>query len=400
MADGDDVALLATVQGRFLDGLDADDDAGNDWLAAERMRWNRQLREAAVREGRRVLVAGQIEEALVLAERSLASGPDHLATWTLYLDALAATGIVTRLEDGLARLEAAGEHGSLGAAAPQGWRLLARRLRRSLEHGDPPTEPSAPTGTLPFTGRAAVLAHLQQLLRLPPQEPRRIIAVVASAGFGKSRLLRELRRRQTSAAGVMVSVDARVDEATTPFTLLNRIVDALTELPEALGIDPAEAEVLVAANPRLATRFGRHDRTAPEAPTRAALADALDELVSAVSERQPLQLVVDDAQWGDEASLTLLATAFSGQGTGQAVCLFATRDLTAAMSSQWFTLHLSSLTADDIATLLAHGVALVAGHGPPEGGGGRAPRHGRCADLRHACAAATQCPRGRRNPRR
>ncbi len=354
VADGDDVALLATVRGRFLDGLDADDDAGSDWLATERMRWERQLREAALREGRRLLVAGQTDEAIGLAERALSAGADHLPTWTLYLDALTATEVVTRIEDGLARLEAAGAHGLLGATDSQGWRQLARRARRSLERGVPRTPAVAtPTGTLPFTGRSAILAHLQQLLRLPPDEPRRIIAIVASAGFGKSRLLRELRLRQSGAAGIMVSVETRGSESTTIFALFNRVVEALAELPDALGVDPAEAAVLVAANPRLAGRFEGIEQTPRDVPTQAAMAKALGDLVSAVAEHQPLYLVVDDAQWGDHASIALLDAAFSGLGTGQAACLIATRDLTGAMPSHWHVLHLSSLTGDHITSLLA-----------------------------------------------
>lgn len=354
VADGDDASLLAAVRGRFLEGLEAEDDAGGSWLAAERMRWDRQLREAGVREGRRLLGTGRSEEALGLAELALASGADHLASWALYLDALAATGVVTRVEDGLARLEAAAEHGSLDTAESPGWRALARRIRRGLESGAAAAAAATSLpGTLPFTGRGALLAHLQRLLRLPPEESRRIIAVIASAGFGKSRLLRELRLRHGSASGVMVSVEARGGESTTPYSLLNRVVEALADLPDALGIDPEMAAVLVAANPRLTERFGSSARAIAALPARAVMAEALRELVNAVSEHQPLQLVVDDAQWGDAASLELLDGAFSGQGSGQAAWLFATRDLATAMPSHWHAFHLSSLTVEEIAELLS-----------------------------------------------
>jgi hypothetical protein len=361
VAAGDDALLLATVRGRYLDGLESDDgDLGGGWLAAERLRWERQLREAAVREGRRQLVAGQTEAAIALAERALAVGTDHLGSWTLYLDGLAATEVVTRIEDGVARLEAAGEHGQLGMTDPGGWRLLAKRVRREL-HREVATGdrlPNAP-GVLPFTGREAVLSHLQQVLRLPPGAQRRIVAVIAGAGFGKTRLLRELRLRQHGAGARLVQVEARSSEQTTSMALLNRAVEALTDLPEALGMDPQEAVALVAVTPKVAERFPGIDRARAGTPSRAALARALAELVGAVSEQQPLCLIVDDAQWGDDVSLELLHATFGSGGMGQASLLLATRDPVALLPSHWHAVHLASLTAEDVEALLASELPML-----------------------------------------
>jgi hypothetical protein len=351
---GDDALLLATVNGSYLDGLEADDgDVGGGWLATERLRWERQLREAAVREGRRALVSGRTEAAIAHAEQALAAGADHLASWSLYLDALAATEVVTRIEDGVARLEAAGEHGLLGSIDPGGWRLLAKRIRRDIGREQPIGKAAgAAPGVPPFTGREAVLALVQQLLILPAEESRRIIAVIAGAGFGKTRLLRELRNRRHAAAGRLVQIEARGSESTSPYALLNRVVEALADLPEALGMDPLAARALVAVNPRLAERFPGIERTSLGAPSRAALASALGELIDAVSEHQALCLAVDDAQWGDRESTELLNGAFSAAGTGKAVYLLATRDLATLQPPHWHAVHLASLSTDDVAALL------------------------------------------------
>jgi len=354
VAAGDDALLLATVNGRYLDGLESDDgDLGGGWLAAERLRWERQVRDAAVREGRRQLVAGHTDAAIALAERALAAGTDHLAAWTLYLDGLAATEVVTRIEDGVARLEAAGEHGLLGTIDPGGWRLLAKRVRRDLTReavsGD--RVPTA-SGVLPFIGREAVLSHLRQLLLLPATEPRRVVAVIAGPGFGKSRLLRELRLRQHPSTLRLVQVDARSNDSATPFALLNRVVEALADLPDALGMDPHAARALVAVNPRLAERFPGIEGTPRASPTRAALDRALADLIGAVSEHQPLCLAVDDAQWGDLESTELLHAAFASGGTGKAVYLVATRDLASLLPPHWHAIHLASLSTEDIAALL------------------------------------------------
>ncbi|HQW66039.1 MAG TPA: AAA family ATPase [Gemmatimonadales bacterium] len=354
VAAGDDALLLATVNGRYLDGLESDDgDLGGGWLAAERLRWERQLRDAAVREGRRQLVAGHTDAAIALAERALAAGTDHLAAWTLYLDGLAATEVVTRIEDGVARLEAAGEYGLLGTTDPGGWRLLAKRVRRDLTREAVAGErtPTAP-GLLPFIGREAVLSHVQRLLLLPAGESRRIVAVIAGAGFGKSRFLRELRLRQHGSPVRLIQVEARRDDSSTPFALLNRVVEALAELPEALGMDPNAARALVAVNARLAERFPGIERAPLAAPSRAALDGALTDLIGAVGEHQPLCLAVDDAQWGDLESTELLNAAFSSAGTGRAVYLVATRDLVSLLPPHWHPVHLASLTTDDLVALL------------------------------------------------
>lgn len=354
VAAGDDALLLNTVNGRYLDGVESDDgDVGGGWLATERLRWERQLREAAVREGRRALVGARTEAAIALAERAIAGDIDHLASWTLYLDALCATEVVTRIEDGVARLEAAGEHGLLGHSDPSGWRLLARRIRRDMGREQPVAAAvGTALGVLPFTGREAVLAHLQLLLILPADESRRIIAVIAGAGFGKSRLLRELRIRRHAAAGQLVQVEARSSESTSPFALLNRVIEALADLPEALGMDPQDAMALVSVNPRLAERFPGIDRALLRTPTRVALARALADLIGAVSEHQPLCLAVDDAQWGDPVSTELLHGAFSSGGTGKATCLLATRDLASLLPPHWHAVHLASFSTEDVSALL------------------------------------------------
>lgn len=356
---GDDAALLAVLAGHFLEGLEDEDpdDLGN-WIGAERTRWRLLEREAASREGRRALMEGRVEAAVALAERALAARDDLPVTWDLLLEALRATETATRLEDGLARLEAAGEHGLLGLADPSGWRLLIRRYRRLDGTVPIPTavvrraDGGAHTlGVLPFTGREAVLSHLQLLL-LPASEPRRIIAVIAGAGFGKSRLLRELRLRWHDAVVRLIQVEARSNDASSPFALLNRVVEALADLPEASGMDPHAAKALIAVNSRLAERFPGIGGTPLATPTHAALGHALADLIGAVSEQQPLCLAVDDAQWGDLESTELLTAAFSSAGTGKAVYLIATRDLVSLLPPNWHAIHLASLSTEDITALL------------------------------------------------
>ncbi|MDX2206595.1 MAG: AAA family ATPase [Gemmatimonadales bacterium] len=352
---GDDAALLQAASGSFLEGIeDREADGFDSWLATERLQWALQVRDAATREGRRLLAQGSIDSAVALAERALEARDDQLVTWELYLDALLATGNVARHEHGLAKLEAAGQHGLTGKSDPVGWQRLARRARNANHReGGGDRDASAPgIGQLPLVGRDTLMAYTVELLNLPPGERQRIIAIVGGPGFGKSRVLRELRRRLAATDHHIAFVEARTSEARTPWAFLNRVVQALAELPDALGVDPAEAAVLLSLNPQLAKRFVGTRSSGPAIPDHEAMVRALAELLGAVGEHWPLVLLVDDSQWVDPESRSVLRAAFSRNTVGRSVCLLTTRNDAMLLPSDWYTVHLASLDIDDVTALL------------------------------------------------
>lgn len=353
---GDDATLLRAASGVFLAGFeDRDADGLDSWLATERLQWALQVRDAATREGRRLLAVGAIEPAVALAERALEARDDQLVTWELYLDALIATGTVARYEHGLARLEASSEHGAIRRADPAGLQRLVRRARRANrdENGGVHDASVTATGQLPLVGRDTMLAYTLELLDLPENENQRVVAIVGGPGFGKSRVLRELRRRLPAKNRQVAYVEARAGEAKTPWALLNRVVEALVGLPDALGIDPAEAAILLALNPQLARRFVGTRAAGSTIPAHDVLTRAVAELLGAVGEHQTLTLLVDDSQWVDPESRTVLRAAFGRSAGGRSVCLLTTRDDAMLLPSDWYTVHLASLNGDDVAALLA-----------------------------------------------
>jgi DNA-binding SARP family transcriptional activator len=356
---GHDGVLLDLIAGPFLEGLDdTDHDGLGTWLGAERSRWDHVVRDAAVREGRKALVSGRIEAAITLAERAIATLDDQLASWELLLDGLQATAVSSRIDDGLARLEIAGTQGGLIGAVGPGWRALVYRVRRA---SGPTPRSDAPSSKpmaepLPLVGREPLLSHLQSALQSPIEGRYGVAVIQGGPGFGKSRLLREYRLRNSGSGRRDVLIVARSGEAATPWACLIRLVEALAAFPEALGINPAAAARLVTLNPELRARFPGSVGLATAVATPRELADALAELLEAVGETEALTLLLDDAQWGDEASFAVLRATLDRSGSGRVACLVATRDELLLRAPSWPVIHLPSLSADDLDTLMAEKV--------------------------------------------
>ena len=365
VAAGDDRALLHGMNGGFLDGIEhGDREEPGDWVSAERTRWALLLQAAALREGRRALGLGEVDTAIGLAERALAIHDDQLAGWDLYLDALRATSSATRLEGGLARLEAAGQNGLLAVADPSIWKRLAQRHRRALDElrrGSSDESEQTTAGVLPFTGRAALLEHLLTLLTRPVNGYQPAIALVAGPGFGKSRMLHEIRMKLAGRGVMVAQVEAIASEASSPWALLNRVVVALAALPGAVGVDPRAAAHLVALDPRLRERFpGVTTSANPSLPGDAELTAAVAELIGAVGEARHLVLLIDDLHWGDERSMAAIHGAFLLPQSGSARCLGTTRDDAPKQFRDCQTLHLPSLTVEGLESLIASSLPAIA----------------------------------------
>ncbi len=174
---------------------------------------------------------------------------------------------------------------------------------------------------LPFTGRDADLAVLTEAMESVLGGTGRMVEILGSAGLGKSRLVNEIRTR----SGGMLELSTRCElyEATTPYYPLRGFVRGV------LGLDPdqrnaddpdrlreavrAVAPELVVWTPLLAIVA---DVPMPDTPETARLDEqfrtsrlgAVLREVLALLLDTPTLLVVEDAQWIDEASAELLST--------------------------------------------------------------------------------------------
>jgi len=320
----------ARFRGDFLEGLDL---TGcyryHEWWIAERERVRAM----------RVAVLGQLiervrdtpDEALEYARQLLALDPLSEASHIRLMRLLDDMG---RPREAIAQYERCKRvlASELGAQPSADLQLARMNLsgsrapvaddaaRTPKERGEatkkPPT--NTPRGadarpeTLPYVGRARELAAAHELVNQASQGSEHgVLEIVGEPGIGKTRLLEELSRQVKSAGGIVLAGRAFEAETVRPY---GAWIDALRsvplpELPNALRTD------LLPLLPEL-------DSSPPVAGDRNRLFDAVTRLLLSLAPPVGAVVVIlDDAQWFDEASAALLH--FAARELSRSRVLFA-----------------------------------------------------------------------------
>jgi DNA-binding SARP family transcriptional activator len=192
--------------------------------------------------------------------------------------------------------------------------------------------PLVPASPVPFVGRETELAMLRSLLDRAVDGEGGLALLVAEAGAGKTRLVREFAR-EAADEGVLVLYGASdvADTATYQplldwFAFLLRACDenalnALTGGGESL---PRLVSELTGANEGLAESPG------DAAAERYRLETAVTNLLARMSRVQSLLLVFDDVQWSDTETLHLLRALGRTAPEGRILVIAALRELDVA----------------------------------------------------------------------
>ncbi|NSC25560.1 AAA family ATPase [Streptomyces albus subsp. chlorinus] len=169
----------------------------------------------------------------------------------------------------------------------------------------------------PLVGRDAELGRLFRAVESTAAGS--VVMLVGGMGTGKSTLLRRAACRAEASGGRVLRAEGSEAEANLPFSALHQLlrpvlaeVDGLPErqrtaLQDALGTGPA------------APRY-------ESAPDRLLTGVAVLSLLSALGDRRPALLVLDDAQWCDRASLEALSFAARRLEGEPVTMLIAARD--------------------------------------------------------------------------
>lgn len=223
---------------------------------------------------------------------------------------------------------------------------------------------------LPLVGREAELATLRRALSESCSGTCASVVVAGSYGLGKTRLLRAVEAQSAALGFLPAAGTAFRHEADVPYAVM---VDALT--PAIRALDPATLSVLARGSegelshviPAIATgtaarRLTFDDAGDPTTRVRWHFAQFLTRL----SERQPLLLSIDNAQWADPSSVALVhfivrharearltVVMAYNQTEADAHAPFRTLARTLATSGTTKQLSLAPLTRDDVRDLLA-----------------------------------------------
>ena len=318
---GDWEVAAELFRGEFMDGFAVPDASEfEDWLAAERLRWNRRGAVALGRCAETQLARGQIRPALEAALRALDLEPTSEKALRMTLRALALAGdraaALRRYEEFTQHLE------SVGARPDDETSELAERVRRERQwrlSGSVPTPETtgAELRRAPLVGRDSELEQLVSAWSACRHGQATVCVIEGDAGMGKTRLVEELVARARLDGATIVSVRAVEADLGNPWS--GALGLARGELLDAPGLSAAAPDALGAFAEHLsawAERF-RSDREKVKP-----LATATTEIFQVVADEGPLVIVVDDAHWLDRDSLLALAATVRDLSAAPIILVF------------------------------------------------------------------------------
>lgn len=289
-------------EGRFIDGLDGvrtpigtalavGGPTLRRWLTAKQQRIEARLVHVVTTRWalvRRLPTPTLIEPLLT---RALCLFPHQADLRWLQAELIADTGTLADLDQLGANL--------LMTAPPsdrQRWEERLGHLRATAARRATGSMPTGPR----FVLHRATLELLERSWRQGQASAPSVVWIEASAGGGRTWLLREFARRTTLAGGRVIRLTANPSAGDQPGACLRDLTKALTELRGAAGIDPKYAGSL--------TQLLGNVHPLP--------GDAVDtvmDLVSAICDEGPLALLLDDAHYCETSTLRRLIRHLSGR---------------------------------------------------------------------------------------
>ncbi len=314
LAAGNLDEAMALWRGPFLDRFSVPGAPLWDrWVEEQRSRLEHRFGSVLYEAGKRAREVGDAGEACRLLEKAVEVQPDRIQH---HLERIGVLLDLHRLEAAEDAITAAW---SYAEEVPERERLRrAEAQLQSLRLGMPELESAA--GLRPaFAGRAREYADLVGLWRQTEEGVLRAAIVSGPAGVGKSRLAGELAARVRAEGGPVVWVEGLDAERPIRGELLADLVAALLPLPGSAGTSEAADAALRSLVPSQAREVGNGLADA------ALLTDALQDLIGAVTYEQPLLVVVDDVQWADPYSRSVLARVVRRSRGSSCLFVFVTR---------------------------------------------------------------------------
>jgi hypothetical protein len=215
------------------------------------------------------------------------------------------------------------ELGASGAAPEPETSALAERIRRGRgwNLGQEAREAAdAYSRRAPLVARAENLALLLLAWNACRDQKRATVAIIeGDSGTGKTRLLEELLERARLDRAAVAAVRAVEADWTEPFaTLVGLARGGMLDMPGLSSATPQSLSLLASRIPEWAERF------TPAGDPDQAVGRAFTEVLSAITQEQPVLLAVDDLQWSDRDSILTLAAALRDTRSAPLFIVFST----------------------------------------------------------------------------
>lgn len=136
----------------------------------------------------------------------------------------------------------------------------------------------------------------------------RVALVEGEAGVGKTRLVEELVRRVVAQGGLVLRGRCQDAQAVLPYGLMAEVLGSALDAPGLAGADPQWLAELSRLVPELRHRFPSLPELAGtnNATDAWRLAEAVAQVLLAISGEQPIVVTIDDLHWADAESCHLI----------------------------------------------------------------------------------------------
>lgn len=319
------------------------------WADVERDR----LRAAFLRSGellvRRRLNESHFREAQRIARRVRDEARGSEPAWRLLLETVVAGRdfVAAAVEADALEQWATAEEVTL---APATLAAIARARRASPAPEERHDEAAL---VVELTGREREFSDITGAWEHVRTGRARHLHLVAPAGIGKTRLLRDATARLRAAGATVVELRGAPGDRDVPYAFAADLALTMAALPGAAGLAPASASALIALNPALSSFLAGAPDTALGDEALRRRVHALADLAGAVADEQPLVLAIDDLHWVDEPSFRMLDGLFARLRTSRVLCLTAARPERRPSAEGVTALALAPLTPAQVASLVA-----------------------------------------------
>ena len=272
------------------------------WALAERVRLESLLFRTGEVVSRQLHSEGQFRQAEKLARRLRDMAPLRESGWRLLLESLVSSGDVVRAAVEATELEQLLESEE---RVPERATVEVIRLAKQLPANGCDTE-DGHSLMAELVGREREFATIIGAWDRAQTGSGCHIAVTATAGLGKTRLLSDVSSRLRATGTTVIHVRANHGERHVTYGFASHLAKALVDTPGGKGIAPGCAATLVALNPALSSFYDVAAETAKEPELLRRRVIAIAELLTAVAHERPIALLIDDVHWMDDASRSVV----------------------------------------------------------------------------------------------